>query len=74
MHLADKVCGGRLAVALEGGYGALFGESVAVMVASLAEREYRVTEVSTVSNEVIHRKVDKLIREMKDLLHPYWSL
>ncbi|MBS7644962.1 MAG: histone deacetylase [Candidatus Bathyarchaeia archaeon] len=72
--LARSLCHGRLAVALEGGYGDFFGESVATAVASMAGLDPCAIELATESNAAIKRKVESLIEEVKGILRPYWTL
>lgn len=74
MELARRLCWGRLAATLEGGYGDFFGESVATAIASMASLDSEFTELPTESNVAIKRKVDNLIEEVKGILRPYWSL
>ncbi|MEM2122770.1 MAG: hypothetical protein QXE79_03950, partial [Candidatus Bathyarchaeia archaeon] len=74
VDLARGLCQNRLAVTLEGGYGDLFGESVATVVASMAGLDSASTELTTESSDAIKRKVDNLIEEVKGILKPYWTL
>ncbi len=73
--LAEKLCQGKLVVALEGGYSLNFlGKMVTSAIAKMAHASYRVNDSRPVGHPRVLRKAEQVISNVKTIQSVYWRL
>jgi acetoin utilization deacetylase AcuC-like enzyme len=73
--LASRLCGERLVLILEGGYGVRFiGKLASNAVARLTQNEYHLEDQVPAVSQRIRRSGEKAIREVKRIQKSFWSL
>lgn len=75
ISLASHVCGGRLVLILEGGYGVRFvGRLASTAIARLSQTKYHLEDQVPTVSQRLRRKGEKIINEVKEVQKTYWSL
>ncbi len=73
--LASRLCGGRLVLILEGGYGVRFvGRIAAAAIARLSQVKYQLDDQVPIVSQRSRDKGEKIIKEVKKVQRSFWSL
>jgi acetoin utilization deacetylase AcuC-like enzyme len=73
--LASHLCRGRLALILEGGYGARFvGRIASAAIARLSQAKYQLDDQVPMVPQRLTDKGEKVIKEVKEVQQDYWNL
>jgi acetoin utilization deacetylase AcuC-like enzyme len=73
--LASRLCGGKLALVLEGGYGVRFvGRIAAAAIARLSQVKYQLDDQVPMVSQRSRAMGEKVIREVKKVQRSFWSL
>ena len=76
MNIAQNICGGRIAMVLEGGYHLeAVPRAIAGIVATLAEIQgYEITEPMKPPQQTLGREVRSRVEKIKSILAEYWDV
>lgn len=74
LSIASKTCAGKLVLALEGGYNLkVLSKAVPLVIKKLAGEEALVEEERAISNPKVKNEVETTLKEIKEILLPYWK-
>jgi acetoin utilization deacetylase AcuC-like enzyme len=74
-NAASEMCGGKLVLALEGGYGLKFiGKLAVAAVAKMSEVVYSIEDKVLVTNKRVEEQGEKVIKEVKRIQKSFWNL
>ena len=74
LNVASETCNGRVAAVLEGGYGYGLKISIVAVIAEMAGLIYEVDEESTNSSRRALEHVDRLMKDIKQIVGKYWRI
>jgi acetoin utilization deacetylase AcuC-like enzyme len=75
MSLASRLCGGRLVLILEGGYGVRFvGRLASTAIARLSQTKYQLEDQVPMVSQRLRHNGERVIEEVKRVQKSFWSL
>ncbi|MEM2540143.1 MAG: histone deacetylase [Candidatus Methanomethylicia archaeon] len=74
LNVASETCSGRVAAVLEGGYGYGLKISIVAVIAEMAGLMYEVGEGLTNSSKRALEHIDKLMKDIRQIIGRYWRI
>lgn len=75
LDLASRICGGKVVAVLEGGYRLRFLAKMATAaIAKMADVPYKFQDKRSVAAPGVKKKAEKVMRDVRDIQSPFWSL
>ena len=75
LNIASKLCNGKLAVILEGGYSLGFlGKMASAVIAKMCDTFYTVKDGTLECSQRVSRKAEEIVKDVKRVQSSFWNL